>query len=107
MMFVFSTHRSVGALELEKRTDEEGVSQPFLSGAGFVKHFMEIWYVLLIYMLGEGKKSAPLNKEVLRPCCLGFKFVKYNGNMMWKKCSLLSAFCLYMLIDEGQGEENL
>lgn len=34
--------KSAGALELEKRTDEHGVQQPFLSGAGFVKHFMEI-----------------------------------------------------------------
>lgn len=40
-----STHRSAGGLELEKRTDEQGVPQPFLSGAGYVKHFMEIWYV--------------------------------------------------------------
>lgn len=71
MMSVFSTHRSVGALELEKRTDEEGVSQPFLSGAGFVKHFMEIWCVLLMCMLGEGKKSAPLNKEVFETLLFG------------------------------------
>ncbi|XP_050727997.1 proteasome assembly chaperone 2-like [Eriocheir sinensis] len=51
---------SVGALELEKRTDEEGVSQPFLSGAGFVKHFMEICDLpttVLIKFVEEGDNT--------------------------------------------------
>lgn len=42
-MQYFFHQRSVGAAELEERTDEFGKKQRFLSGAGFVQPFMDIW----------------------------------------------------------------
>ncbi|KAG0713448.1 Proteasome assembly chaperone 2 [Chionoecetes opilio] len=77
--------RSAGALELEKRTDEQGVEQSFLSGAGFVKHFMDICDLpttVLIKFVEEGDNT--MDAVVLLNFLTTWKKLTEAKNTSWK-----------------------
>lgn len=77
--------KSAGALELEKRTDEHGIQQPFLSGAGFVKHFMEICDLhttVLIKFVEEGDNT--MDAVVLLNFLSSWKKLVEGKNTTWK-----------------------
>lgn len=76
---------SAGALELEKRTDEHGIQQPFLSGAGFVKHFMEICDLpttVLIKFVEEGDNT--MDAVMLLSFLSSWKKLVKGKNTAWK-----------------------
>ncbi|XP_045104659.1 proteasome assembly chaperone 2-like isoform X2 [Portunus trituberculatus] len=77
--------QSAGALELEKCTDEHGVEQPFLSGSGFVKHFMEVCDLpttVLIKFVEEGDNS--MDAVMLLNFLSSWKKLVERENIAWK-----------------------
>ncbi|XP_066972109.1 proteasome assembly chaperone 2 [Macrobrachium rosenbergii] len=77
--------RSLGASELEEHEDEFGRKHRFLSGTGFVKHFMEICdlpLTVLFKFVDEGDNTH--DAIVLATYFNSWKKVFQEGNMQWK-----------------------
>lgn len=77
--------RSLGASELEEREDEFGQKHRFLSGAGFVKQFMEICdlpVTVLFKFVDEGDNTH--DAIVLATYFNSWKKVIQESNLSWK-----------------------
>ncbi|XP_068234850.1 proteasome assembly chaperone 2 [Palaemon carinicauda] len=77
--------RSLGGSELEEREDEFGGKYRFLSGTGFVKHFMEICdlpFTTLLKYVDEGDNTQ--DAIVLATYFNSWKKVLQEGEMQWK-----------------------
>ncbi|XP_047469047.1 proteasome assembly chaperone 2-like [Penaeus chinensis] len=77
--------RSVGAAELEERTDEFGKKQRFLSGAGFVQPFMDICELpvaTLIKFVDEGDNRS--DAYALATYLNAWKHLLKETNPSWK-----------------------